>query len=126
MTRAWITVDEDGRLVFPQASEAKSGGAWARVSRPGCCTQQPSTATRRAGWDSSVAKFAPTPIPGPKCRPAISPLRRSRSWAAWVRPCGSLAGEKALDAMLQSLNAFVFADPTFSEARDRQKDYSRG
>ncbi len=30
MTRAWITVDEDGRLVFPQASEAKSAALGAR------------------------------------------------------------------------------------------------
>jgi type I restriction enzyme R subunit len=30
MTRAWITVDEDGRLIFPQASEAKSAALGAR------------------------------------------------------------------------------------------------
>jgi hypothetical protein len=35
-------------------------------------------------------------------------------------------GEKALETTLISLNAFVFADPVFSEARDRQKEYSEG
>ena len=34
--------------------------------------------------------------------------------------------EKSLDTTLKSLNAFVFADPMFSEARARSKDYSEG
>ena len=35
-------------------------------------------------------------------------------------------GERGLDTMLKSLNAFVFADPMFAEARGTRKDYADG
>jgi type I restriction enzyme R subunit len=125
MTRAWITVDEDGRLVFPQASEAKSAALGARFEA-WLLTQGGLTADQmrwlglvgsqiRANADSwtevSAGNFA------------FAPFSLMGGIGQAVRLFG---GEKGLDATLKSLNAFVFADPTFSEARDRQKGEYQG
>ncbi len=125
LTRAWITVDEDGRLVFPQASEAKSAALGARFEA-WLLTQQGLSADQlrwlglvgsqiRANADSwteiSAGNFA------------FAPFSLMGGVGQAVRLFGS---EKDLDTMLKSLSAFVFADPMFSEARGRQKDYSEG
>jgi type I restriction enzyme R subunit len=125
LTRAWITVDEDGRLVFPQASEAKSAALGARfeawlLTRRGLSADQLRWlglvgSQIRANADSwteiSAGNFA------------FAPFSLMGGVGQAVRLFGS---EKDLDTMLKSLNAFVFADPMFSEARGRQKDYSEG
>ncbi len=54
---------------------------------------------------------------------AFAPFSNLGGVGQAIRLFGS---EKALEATLKSLNAFVFADPMFSDARDRQKDYSEG
>jgi type I restriction enzyme, R subunit len=125
LTRAWITVDEDGRLVFPQASEAKSAALGARFEA-WLLAQQGLSADQlrwlglvgsqiRANADSwteiSAGNFA------------FAPFSLMGGVGQAVRLFGS---EKDLDTMLKSLNAFVFADPMFSETRGRQKDYSEG
>jgi type I restriction enzyme, R subunit len=124
MTRAWITVDEDGRLTFPQASEAKSAALGARFEAWLLTQIVNSDQARwlglvgsqiRANADSwtevSVGNFA------------FAPFSLMGGVGQAVRLFG---GENALDALLKSLNAFVFADPTFSDARDRQKEYAEG
>ena len=125
LTRAWITVDEDGRLVFPQASEAKSAALGARFEA-WLLTQQGLSADQmrwlglvgsqiRANADAwteiSTGNFA------------FAPFSLMGGVGQALRLFGS---EKGLDTMLKSLNAFVFADPMFSEARGRQEDYSEG
>jgi type I restriction enzyme R subunit len=77
MTRAWITVDEDGRLVFPQASEAKSAALGARFEA-WLLTQ--TVNSEQARWLGRIR--------GRRCPPAISPLHRSRIWVVWATLSG--------------------------------------
>jgi type I restriction enzyme R subunit len=124
MTRAWITVDEDGRLVFPQASEAKSAALGARFEA-WLLTQ--TVNSEQARWlglvGSQIRANADTWTEVSAGNFAFAPFSNLGGVGHAIRLFG---GEKALEATLISLNAFVFADPMFSEARDRQKEYSEG
>jgi type I restriction enzyme R subunit len=125
LTRAWITVDEDGRLVFPQASEAKSAALGARFEA-WLLTQQGLSADQLR-WlglvGSQIRANADTWTEISAGHFAFAPFSLMGGVGQAV---GLFGSEKGLDAMLKSLNAFVFADPMFAEARDRQKDYSQG
>jgi type I restriction enzyme R subunit len=124
MTRAWITVDEDGRLIFPQASEAKSAALGARFEAWLLTQTVNSDQARWLGLvGSQIRANADSWTEVSAGNFAFAPFSLMGGMGQAVRLFG---GEKALDATLQSLNAFVFADPTFSDARDRQKDYSEG
>jgi type I restriction enzyme R subunit len=124
MTRAWITVDEDGRLVFPQASEAKSAALGARFEA-WLLTQ--TVNSEQARWlglvGSQIRANADTWTEVSAGNFAFAPFSNLGGVGHAIRLFG---GEKALETTLISLNAFVFADPVFSEARDRQKEYSEG
>jgi type I restriction enzyme R subunit len=124
MTRAWITVDEDGRLVFPQASEAKSAALGARFEAWLLTQTVNSDQARWLGLiGSQIRANADSWTEVSAGHFAFAPFSLMGGLGQAMRLFG---GEKALDATLQSLNAFVFADPTFADARDRQKEYSEG
>lgn len=124
MTRAWITVDEDGRLVFPQASEAKSAALGARFEAWLLTQTINSDQARWLGLvGSQIRANADSWTEVSAGNFAFAPFSLMGGMGQAVRLFG---GEKALDATLKSLNAFVFADPTFSNVRDRQKDYPEG
>lgn len=124
MTRAWITVDGDGRLLFPQAAEAKSAALGTRFEA-WLLTQEGLTAEQmrwlgllgsqiRANADTwteiSVEYFA------------FAPFSFLGGASQAVRLFG---GREALDAKLASLNAVVFTEPTAGDDRDRnQPDYA--
>jgi type I restriction enzyme, R subunit len=125
LTRAWITVDEDGRLVFPQASEAKRAALGARFEA--WLLTQLGLSADQLRWlglvGSQIRANADTWTELSAGNFAFAPFSLMGGVGQAVRLFGS---EKGLETMLSSLNAFVFADPVFSEARDRQKDYSEG
>jgi type I restriction enzyme, R subunit len=124
MTRAWVTVDEDGRLVFPQASEAKAEALGARFEAWLLTQDLTAEQSRWLGLvGSQIRANADTWTEVSAGNFAFAPFSLMGGVGQAVRLFGS---EKGLDAMLKSLNAFVFADPMFSEARERQKDYSQG
>jgi type I restriction enzyme, R subunit len=124
MTRAWVTVDEDGRLVFPQASEAKAEALGARFEAWLLTQDLTADQVRWLGLvGSQIRANADTWTEVSASNFAFAPFSLMGGVGQAVRLFG---GEKGLDAMLKSLNAFVFADPMFSEARERQKDYSQG
>jgi type I restriction enzyme R subunit len=124
MTRAWITVDEDGRLVFPQASEAKSAALGARFEAWLLTQTVNSDQARWLGLvGSQIRANADSWTEVSAGNFAFAPFSLMGGMGQAVRLFG---GEKALDATLQSLNAFVFADRTFSDARNRQKDEYQG
>jgi type I restriction enzyme R subunit len=124
MTRAWVTVDEDGRLIFPKASEAKAEALGARFEA-WLLTQIVTPDQRR--WfglvGSQIRANADTWTEVSAGNFAFAPFSLMGGVGQAIRLFG---GETALEAMLKSLNAFVFGDPTFSEARDQQEDYSQG
>lgn len=124
MTRAWVTVDEDGRFIFPKASEAKAEALGARFEA-WMLTQGLTTDQRR--WlglvGSQIRANADTWTEVSAGNFAFAPFSLMGGVGQAVRLFG---GEKALEATLKSLNAFVFADQTFSELRKSQKDYSQG
>ena len=59
-TREWITVDEDGNMVFPEASEQKAAELGARFEA-WLLTQTGLTPSRSAGCACSAARSAPMP-----------------------------------------------------------------
>ncbi len=121
MTRAWIAVDEDGRLIFPEASAAKAEALGARFEA-WLLTQETLTADQRR-WlgliGSQIRANADTWTEISAGNFAFAPFSLMGGVGQAVRLFG---GERALEAKLQSLNAFVFADPTFSDARERRND----
>jgi type I restriction enzyme R subunit len=125
LTRAWITVDEDGRLVFPQASEAKAEALGARFEA--WLLNQDSLNSDQRRWLGLVGNQiranadAWTEVTAGTF--AFAPFSLMGGVGQAMRLFG---GEQPLEALLKSLNAFVFADPTFAAARDQQKDYSGG
>lgn len=124
MTRAWITVDEDGRLVSPQASEAKSAALGARFEAWLLSQTVNSDQARWLGLiGSQIRANADTWNEVSVGHFAFAPFSLMGGIGHAARLFG---GEAALEAKLKSLNAWVFNDPTFSEARDRQKDYAEG
>jgi len=124
LTRAWITVDEDGRLVFPQASEAKSAALGARFEAWLLTQDVTADQGRWLGLvGSQIRANADTWTEVCAGNFAFAPFSLMGGIGQAVRLFG---GEAALDAKLESLNAFVFADPTFTEDRDRQRDYTQG
>jgi type I restriction enzyme R subunit len=120
LTRAWVTVDGDGRLVFPEASEAKTQALGARFEA-WLLTQK--LTVEQARWlglvGSQIRANADSWTEVSAGHFAFAPFSLMGGLGQAVRLFG---GERALEASLQSLNAFVFADPTFVEARDHQKD----
>jgi type I restriction enzyme, R subunit len=125
LTRAWITVDEDGRLVFPQASEAKSAALGARFEA--WLLTQPGLSVDQLRWlglvGSQIRANADTWTEISGGNFAFAPFSLMGGVGQAVRLFGS---ENGLETMLRSLNAFVFSDPTFSEAGGRLKDYTQG
>ena len=124
MTRAWITVDEDGRLIFPQASEVKSAALGARFEAWLLTQTVNSDQARWLGLvGSQIRANADSWTEVSAGNFAFAPFSLMGGIGQAARLFG---GEAALEAKLKSLNAWVFNDPTFSEARDRQKDYAEG
>jgi type I restriction enzyme R subunit len=124
LTRAWITVDEDGRLVFPQASEAKSAALGARFEAWLLTQTVNSDQSRWLGLvGSQIRANAESWTEVSAGNFAFAPFSLMGGIGQAVRLFG---GETALDATLQSLNAFVFVDAAFSDTRDRQNEYSEG
>jgi type I restriction enzyme, R subunit len=124
MTRAWITVDEDGRLIFPQASEAKSAALGARFEAWLLTQTFNSDQERWLGLvGSQIRANADSWTEVSAGNFAFAPFSLMGGIGQAARLFGS---EKALDAILRSLNAFVFADATFSDTRIRQNEYSEG
>jgi type I restriction enzyme R subunit len=124
MTRAWVTVDEDGRWVFPQASEAKAEALGARFEA--WLLTQDLTADQKR-WlglvGSQIRANADTWTEVSAGNFAFAPFSLMGGVGQAIRLFG---GEKALEEILKSLNAFVFYDPTITEVRKAQKDYSQG
>jgi type I restriction enzyme R subunit len=124
LTRAWITVDEDGRLVFPQASEAKSAALGARFEAWLLTQTVNSDQARWLGLvGSQIRANADTWTEVSAGNFAFAPFSNLGGVGKAIRLFG---GEKPLEKTLKSMNAFVFADPTFAETRDRQKDEYQG
>ena len=123
-SRAWITVDEDGRLVFPEVSEARANAlgaafeAWL-LSRTGLTAEQGRWLALlgsqiRANADTWTEVSAP--------HFAFQPFSSMGGLGQAMRVFG---GPEALEAMLSALNASVFqaharrADPAPSAAEFR-------
>ena len=123
-SRAWITVDEDGRLVFPEVSEARANAlgaafeAWL-LSRTGLTAEQGRWLALlgsqiRANADTWTEVSAP--------HFAFQPFSSMGGLGQAMRVFG---GSEALEAMLSALNASVFqaharrADPAPSAAEFR-------
>ena len=123
-SRAWITVDEDGRLVFPEVSEARAHAlgaafeAWL-LSRTGLTAEQGRWLALlgsqiRANADTWTEVSAP--------HFAFQPFSSMGGLGQAMRVFG---GSEALEAMLSALNASVFqaharrADPAPSAAEFR-------
>jgi len=123
MTRAWITVDEDGRLIFPQASEAKAVALGARFEA-WLLTQERLTAdqTRWLGLlGSQIRANADTWTEIAIGQFAFAPFSLMGGVAQAARLFG---GEPALEDKLNSLNAFVYGGPTGAGQREwPQPDY---
>ncbi len=123
MTRAWITVDEDGRLVFPEASAAKAEALGARfeawlLMQDGLTADQ----TRWLGLlGSQIRANAGTWTEISAGQFAFAPFSLMGGVAQATRLFG---GEKALEDKMASLNTFVYGEPTAADQRDRpQADY---
>jgi type I restriction enzyme R subunit len=122
MTRAWITVDEDGRLVFPEASEEKAEALGARFEA-WLLTQSPNA--DQARWlglvGSQIRANADTWTEVTAGHFAFPPFSGLGGLGLAIRLFG---GEAPLEALLRSLNALVFTDPTGADDRSPQKaDY---
>jgi type I restriction enzyme, R subunit len=61
-TREWITVDENGNMLFPEASEQKAAELGARFEA-WLLTQTGLMPSRSAGCVSSAARYGPMPTP---------------------------------------------------------------
>lgn len=107
-TRAWVTVDEDGRLVFPEVSEARAAELGARfeawlLDQRGLTAEQ----TRWLGLlGNQVRANADTWTEVTAGHFAFAPFSLLGGLAQAMRVFG---GEERLDARFTSLNAAVFA-----------------
>lgn len=116
-TRAWVTVDEDGNMIFPEASEQRQAEIGARfeawlLTREDDLNPEQERWLKTVGsqlranadaWDAfSTGHFAFAPFT----------LMGGMSEAARV-----FGGAKPLDELLDSLNAAVFADDAPSGAQ---------
>jgi type I restriction enzyme R subunit len=124
-SRAWVTVDEDGRLVFPEVSEARANElgaafeAWL-LSRSGLTAEQGRwlallgsqiRANADAWTEVSAGNFA------------FQPFSSMGGVGQAIRVFG---GEKALEATLTALNAAVFAATPSGADRRASPDEYRG
>jgi type I restriction enzyme R subunit len=112
-TREWITVDEDGNMVFPAASNSAPPN-WAPASRPGCSSRPASCPARNPGcawWAAIRANADHYWGEAPSSWSSSSPSTPSRSWVAWRRRCASSANRRGPDANAhdgQPLNEHMF------------------
>ena len=124
LSRAWVTVDEDGRLVFPEAAEAKVAELGARFEA-WLLTQSGLTAEQgrwlallgnqiRANADAwsevSAGNFA------------FQPFSSMGGMAQAVRVFG---GDEALASRLDSLNAAVYGEAIPASGRAHGTDEPR-
>jgi type I restriction enzyme R subunit len=124
-SRAWVTVDEDGRLVFPEVYEARANElgaafeAWL-LSRSGLTAEQGRwlallgsqiRANADAWTEVSAGNFA------------FQPFSSMGGVGQAIRVFG---GEKALEATLTALNAAVFAAAPSGADRRASPDEYRG
>ena len=124
-SRAWITVDEDGRLVFPEVSEARAAElgaafeAWL-LSRTGLTAEQGRwlallgsqiRANADAWTEVSAGNFA------------FQPFSSMGGLGQAIRVFG---GTEALEATLSSLNASVFGPRADGPGRDGTSEEYRG
>ena len=109
LSRAWVTVDDDGRLVFPDVAEARVAELGARFEA-WLLTQTDSRRSREAGWRCSVTRSAPMPTAWGEV--SAGHFRISAvliDGLAWRRrPC--VRGNDPLTSRLDSLNAAVYGE----------------
>jgi type I restriction enzyme R subunit len=110
-TREWITVDENGNMVFPEASEAKKAILGARfeawfLAQDGRYTPDQERWLRLVG--SQLRANADTAEEFTAGHFAFHPFTLMGGLPEAIRVFG---GEESLDTMLESLNADVFRRP---------------
>ena len=124
-SRAWITVDEDGRLVFPEVSEARAAAlgaafeAWL-LSRTDLSAEQ---GRWLALLGSQIRANADTWTEVSAGNFAFQPFSSMGGSGQAIRVFG---GGDALAALVSSLNASVFAAPGTRTDRDTRSDEFRG
>jgi len=108
-TRAWITVDDDGRLVFPEASEAKAAELGARFEA--WLLTQESLSAEQSRWlglvGNQIRANADAWTEVTAGHFAFAPFSLMGGIGQAIRLFG---GEAPLEDRLSSLNAAVFAD----------------
>lgn len=109
-TRAWVTVDEDGRLVFPKVSEALAAGRGARFEA--WLLEQQDLTAEQWRWlgllGSQVRANADTWTEVTPAHLAFAPFSLMGGVQQATRVFG---GQQALAARLESLTEAVFAEP---------------
>jgi len=124
-SRAWVTVDEDGRLVFPEVSEARANAlgaafeAWL-LSRSGLTAEQ---GRWLALLGNQIRANAETWTEVSAGHFAFQPFSSMGGLGQANRVFG---GEKALEATLTALNAAVFAATGSRADRGASADEYRG
>ena len=121
-TRAWVTVDEDGKLVFPEASEAKAAELGARFEA--WLLAQGSLNADQTRWlgllGSQIRANADTWMEVTAGHFAFNPFSLMGGLGQAMRVFG---GESALESRLRSLNAAVFSGSSGAAAGRAQRAY---
>jgi type I restriction enzyme R subunit len=124
LSRAWITTDEDGRLVFPEASALKAAEVGAKFEA--WLLAQGSLTTEQTRWlgllGNQIRANADTWTEITVGHLAFAPFSLMGGIGQAVRVFG---GERALQARIESLNGAVYGGPVASNAaRSRRPDFS--
>ena len=77
-TRAWVTVDEDGNLVFPEATEQQQEQVGARFEAWLLSREDELTPDQERWLRTVSSQLRATPTPGTSSPPGASPFRPSR------------------------------------------------
>lgn len=115
-TRAWVTVDEDGRLVFPEVAEALAASRGARFEA-WLLEQEGLTADQLRWLGLLASQIRANADKWTEVTPAHFAFAPFSLMGGLPQAARVFGGEQPLGARLESLSAAVFSDPDAERPR---------